>query len=158
MYAGRSPAGEPRTAPTATGCNAARSLARLSLVPLDDASRDAPAVGDLDAFALGPVTGGLVLRAVATGRRTTSAATAGRHHVTPAEAAGLRYELSKGRSQLLRMLGVEVNFVVHAVEGERQCFVGLTTVDIVEKLDLDCAGHGRAFSYSLETPFQRIIL
>src|SRR2546430_1621057 len=67
--------------------------------------------------------------------------------MSPADATGVRDELGQRAAQLLSVLGVEVNFVAHAVETERHGLLGRTAVDVVEQLDLNGAGHDQILRY-----------
>src|SRR2546423_6584833 len=64
--------------------------------------------------------------------------------MSPADATGVRDELGQRATQLLGVLGVEVNFVAHAIETERHGLLGRTAVDVVKQLDLNGAGHTKS--------------
>jgi hypothetical protein len=116
--------------------------ASLGLIPLDNTGRDPPAVAQLDPFTPGPFPDGLVLDTVRTGSSPGRPAGPAGRHTTATDPTRAEDELCQRPAQLVRVLRVDVNLVVGAVQAERQRLGGFAAVDIVKRLAAYVDQHG----------------
>src|SRR5690606_7722882 len=108
-------------------------------VGLGDLGRDAAAVGDGEAVLPRPLAD---LRGVAGGTPARAAGGAARGGgPAAAGAAGVPHPGRQRVTQLGRVLGGEVDLVVHAVEAEQDGLVRECAVDVVDQRDLNLLRH-----------------